>query len=165
MGLIRLNELIQKRITGDSEILFTKKSGNFDMAFRVGDKVIQRKNSYKLGVMNGDQGTILREKKGQAIVEFNGRNISLNNDEKYDLELAYATTVHSSQGSEYPGVIMPITSSHAHMLSRQLIYTAVTRGKRQVCLVGEAVALKSALAQFQKDFRWTNLVTELSALQ
>ena len=164
VGLIRLNELIQKRITGDSEILFTKKSGNFDMAFRVGDKVIQRKNSYKLGVMNGDQGTILRETKGQTIVEFNGRNVSLNNDERYDLELAYATTVHSSQGSEYPGVIMPVTSSHAHMLSRQLIYTAVTRGKRQVCLVGEAVALKSALAQFQKDFRWTNLVTELSAL-
>ena len=164
VGLIKLNELIQKRITGDSKILFTKKSGNFDMAFRIGDKVIQKKNSYKLGIMNGDQGTILRESKGQTIVEFNGRNISLDNDERYDLELAYATTVHSSQGSEYPGVIMPITASHAHMLSRQLIYTGVTRGKRQVCLVGEAATLKSALAQFQKDFRWTNLVTELSAL-
>ena len=163
VGLISLNERIQKRITGDSEILFTKKSGNFDMVFRVGDKVVQRKNSYKLGIMNGDQGTILREKKGKTIVEFNGRNISLDSDERYDLELAYATTVHSSQGSEYPGVIMPITSSHAHMLSRHLIYTAVTRGKRQVCLVGEVAALKSALAQFQKDFRWTNLVTSLSA--
>jgi exodeoxyribonuclease V alpha subunit len=112
--------------------------------------------------VNGDQGTLIKGDGPDVVVEFNGRNVTLNGDEKFDIDLAYATTVHSSQGSEYPGVIIPITSSHSHMLSRQLIYTAVTRGKKQVCLVGEAAAFEKALAQYQKDFRWTSLVPSLN---
>ena len=111
--------------------------------------------------MNGDQGTILQESGQHLMVEFDGQEIAFEGLQKYDLDLAYATTIHSSQGSEYPGVIMPITSAHAHMLSRNLIYTAITRGKRQVCIVGEVAALEKALAQYSKDFRWTALVEQL----
>ena len=161
VGVLRLNDLIQERLTGRSKPLFTKKSGTHDVIFHVGDKVIQRKNNYELKVMNGDQGTILRESGQHLMVEFDGQEIAFEGLQKYDLDLAYATTIHSSQGSEYPGVIMPITSAHAHMLSRNLIYTAITRGKQQVCIVGEVAALEKALAQYSKDFRWTALVEQL----
>ena len=110
--------------------------------------------------MNGDQGTITRVSGQDLMVEFGGMEIAFDGKQRYDLDLAYATTIHSSQGSEYPGVIIPVVASHTHMLSRNLIYTAVTRGKQQVCLVGEVAAFKKALAQYQKDFRWTAL-TEL----
>lgn len=161
VGVLRLNDVIQERLTGRSKPLFTKKSGTHDVTFYVGDKVIQKKNNYELKVMNGDQGTILRESGQHLMVEFDGQEIAFEGLQKYDLDLAYATTIHSSQGSEYPGVIVPITSAHAHMLSRNLIYTAITRGKRQVCIVGEVAALEKALAQYSKDFRWTALVEQL----
>ena len=106
--------------------------------------------------MNGDQGIIKKRVSKDLMVEFEGSEIAFDNLQRFDLDLAYATTIHSSQGSEYPGVIIPIVSAHAHMLSRNLIYTAITRGKGQVCIVGEIAALEKA-AQFQKDFRWTSL--------
>ena len=111
--------------------------------------------------MNGDQGTILRNSGQYLMVEIDGKEISYDGRQRFDLDLAYATTIHSSQGSEYPGVILPITSAHEYMLSRNLIYTAITRGKKQVCIVGEADALKKALNNFSKDFRWTSLVEKL----
>ena len=162
VGMLLLNDMIQARVTDRSKILFSKKSGSGQVQFFAGDKVIQRKNNYDKRIVNGDQGTLIKGDGPDVVVEFNGRNVTLNGDEKFDIDLAYATTVHSSQGSEYPGVIIPITSSHSHMLSRQLIYTAVTRGKKQVCLVGEAAAFEKALAQYQKDFRWTSLVPSLN---
>ena len=161
VGVFRLNQLVQRRITSGSKVLFSKKSGNQEVDFYVGDKVIQRKNNYELKVMNGDQGVITRMSGGEIIVEFDGREVSFDAKQRYDLELAYATTIHSSQGSEYPGVIIPIVSAHSHMLSRNLIYTAITRGKRQVCLIGEAEALSKAIEQFAKDFRWTGLTERL----
>ncbi len=161
VGILRLNEMIQDRITDKSKVVFYKKSGDHNISFYAGDKVIQRKNNYKHQVMNGDQGTIVKGNGQNVVVEFNGKSITLEGEEKFDLDLSYATTIHSSQGSEYPGVIIPVTSSHSHMLSRQLLYTAVTRGKRQVCMVGEAKALDTAIAQFHKDFRWTSLVPNI----
>lgn len=161
VGVLKLNDLIQYRITGKTKAIFKKKSGNHEVTFYVGDKVIQRKNNYELKVMNGDQGIITRESGQDLMVEFDGVEIAYNGIQRFDLDLAYATTIHSSQGSEYPGVIIPVVSSHAHMLSRNLIYTAITRGKTQVCIVGEVAALEKALAQYQKDFRWSCLTEVL----
>jgi len=161
VGVLRLNDLIQHRLTGKSKPIFKKKSGNHEVTFYIGDKVIQRKNNYELKVMNGDQGVITRESGQDLMVEFDGVEIAYDGLQRFDLDLAYATTIHSSQGSEYPGVIIPVVSSHAHMLSRNLIYTAITRGKAQVCIVGEIKALEKALAQYQKDFRWTCLTEVL----
>ena len=152
VGVLRLNDLIQHRLTGKTKPIFKKKSGNHEVTFYIGDKVIQRKNNYELKVMNGDQGVITRESGQDLMVEFDGVEIAYDGLQRFDLDLAYATTIHSSQGSEYPGVIIPVVSSHAHMLSRNLIYTAITRGKAQVCIVGEIKALEKALAQYQKDF-------------
>lgn len=162
VGMSLLNDMIQARVTDQSKVLLSKMSGSGQVRFFAGDKVIQRKNNYDKGIVNGDQGTLVKKEKEDIIIEFNGRNVRLSGKEKFDIDLAYATTVHSSQGSEYPGVIIPITSAHSHMLSRQLIYTAVTRGKKQVCLVGEAAAFERALAQYQKDFRWTGLGASLN---
>ena len=116
--------------------------------------------------MNGDQGTILRSANSNLVVEFedieNGvREVEFEGLEKFQLDLAYATTVHSSQGSEYPGVIIPVTSAHSHMLSRNLLYTAITRGKRHVCIVGERRTFEIAIKQFAKDFRYTHLCERL----
>ena len=164
VGVLRLNELIQKRLTGNTKELFRKKTGNHEVGFFVGDKVIQRKNNYDLKVMNGDQGMITRESGQHLMVEFGGVEIAYDGKQRFELDLAYATTIHSSQGSEYPGVIMPIVGAHSHMLSRNLIYTAVTRGKKQVCIVGEQAALQKALAHYQKDFRWTALTERLKEI-
>ena len=161
VGVLRLNEAIQQRLTAKSKPVFTKKSDSREVPFYIGDKVIQKKNNYDLKVMNGDQGTILRNSGQYLMVEIDGKEISYDGRQRFDLDLAYATTIHSSQGSEYPGVILPITSAHEYMLSRNLIYTAITRGKKQVCVVGEADALKKALNNFSKDFRWTSLVEKL----
>ncbi len=161
VGVLRLNDLIQYQITGKSKPVFKKKSGNHEVTFYVGDKVIQRKNNYELKVMNGDQGVITRESGQDLMVEFDGAEIAFNGLQRFDLDLAYATTIHSSQGSEYPGVIIPVVAAHAHMLSRNLIYTAITRGKQQVCIVGEITALEKALAQYQRDFRWSGLTEQL----
>jgi len=163
VGVLSLNDLIQYRVTGKTKSIFKKKSGNHEVTFYIGDKVIQRKNNYELKVMNGDQGVITRESGQNLMVEFDGVEIAYDGLQRFDLDLAYATTIHSSQGSEYPGVIIPVVAAHAHMLSRNLIYTAITRGKRQVCIVGELAALEKALAQYQKDFRWTSLTEQLKA--
>ena len=161
VGVLRLNYLIQQKLTAKTKPLFTKKSGNHDVAFYVGDKVIQRKNNYELKVMNGDQGIITRESGQHLMVQFDGVEIEYDGRQRFDLDLSYATTIHSSQGSEYPAVIIPVVSAHAYMLSRNLIYTAVTRGKQQVCIVGEKAALETALTLYQKDFRWTCLIEYL----
>ena len=150
VGVLRLNDLIKHRLTGRTKPIFKKKSGNHEVTFYIGDKVIQRKNNYELKVMNGDQGIITRESGQDLMVEFDGVEIAYDGLQRFDLDLAYATTIHSSQGSEYPGVIIPIVSSHTHMLSRNLIYTAITRGKSQVCIVGEIKAFEKALAQYQR---------------
>ena len=128
--------------------------GNVDLKvgnrfFRVGDKVMQRKNIEK--VSNGDIGyirKIFRNDKGdmRITIEFsNSRVVDYEMDDMENIELAYATTIHRAQGSEYDYVVMPIIRSHAHMLSRNIFYTGVTRGKKQVFLVGQKAALMVAI--------------------
>ena len=81
-----------------------------------------------------------------------------------DLDLAYAISIHKSQGSEYPGVIIPVTREHSFMLSRNLLYTAITRGKQQVLMVGQSGSLKAALGRVMADKRYTNLSEVLKGI-
>ena len=92
-----------------------------------------------------------------AIVDFDGRALEYVDDELDDLVLAYATTIHKSQGSEYPAVVIALTTQHSIMLQRNLVYTAVTRGKRLVVIVGQESALRQAVSTTSTRRRWTKL--------
>ncbi len=94
---------------------------------------------------------------GELTVEFEGREVAYGFGELDELVLAYATTVHKSQGSEYPAVVMPLTTQHYPMLQRNLVYTGVTRGKRLVVLVGQRKALTIAVRGQQTRHRWSKL--------
>ena len=159
VGIKALNKMIQNIRSNHSSPIFQKKEDNIN--FYVGDKVIQTSNNYELMVMNGDIGTILRRSGKEIVVEFDEREVHFSGLQPYDLDLAYAISIHKSQGSEYPGIIIPINSEHIHMLSRNLLYTGITRGKKKVIVIGEENIFKSAIKAFWKDSRFTNLVSVL----
>ena len=131
----------------------------FGWTFCPGDKVMQVANDYDRDVFNGDLGVItgLDLEKGELTVMFDGRPVTYGFDELDDLVLAYATTIHKSQGSEYPAVVIPLTTQHYSMLARNLLYTGVTRGKKLVVLVGQRRALAIAVRNGSGRRRWTKL--------
>ncbi|GAB4198649.1 MAG: ATP-dependent RecD-like DNA helicase [Sandaracinaceae bacterium] len=112
--------------------------------FRVGDKVMQTSNDYEREIWNGDVGWVRRIQDGVTYVDFDGRETSFRDDELEGLVLAYAATVHKSQGSEFPAVVLVLHGSHFVMLSRALLYTAVTRARRLAVIVGEPSAIARA---------------------
>ncbi len=113
---------------------------------RVGDHVIHVRNNYELGVFNGECGVIRSMDAQWLVVDFGDRPpIAYSKSQAFDLRLSYALTVHKSQGSEWPWVVCVVHSTHSHMLSRQILYTAVTRGKAGVVLLGNEAGLKTAL--------------------
>lgn len=130
---------------------------------RLGDKVMQLKNDYDREVYNGDIGFIssIDEAERTLKVRFDEREVVYEESDLDELTLAYATSIHKSQGSEYPAVVVPILTSHYVMLSRNLIYTAVTRGKRLVVLVADPRALSLALAETRREDRRTRLAERL----
>jgi exodeoxyribonuclease V alpha subunit len=117
------------------------------------DRVIQTSNNYQIGVYNGEIGFVVGRDKvsGKARVRFEGstpgefNEVEYTNKELLDLSLAYAMTIHRSQGSEFPAVIMPMTRSYTIMLARNLVYTGVTRGRKLVVMVGDKSALAIAV--------------------
>lgn len=129
------------------------------MTFKVGDKVMQTANDYDKDVFNGDIGFITNIDREEQLlkVRFDQRVVVYDFSELDQLELAYAITVHKSQGSEYPAVIMPVHTTHALMLQRNLLYTAITRGKRLVCLVGQAKAIALAVHNVNQTPRYSGL--------
>jgi exodeoxyribonuclease V alpha subunit len=131
--------------------------------YRVGDKVMQLRNDYDKNVFNGDVGLVARidPEEGGVTVRFEDRDIAFDVSELDDLALAYACTVHKAQGSEYPAVVLPLLTGHYVMLSKNLLYTAVTRGKRLVVLVCDPRALELALSGRRKADRRTRLATRL----
>jgi exodeoxyribonuclease V alpha subunit len=131
--------------------------------FRVGDKVMQLRNDYERGVFNGDTGIIARVSNAQLHVEIDERLVVYERDAWDDLVLAYAVTVHKSQGSEYPAVVIPVSTHHYKMLRRNLLYTAVTRGKRLVVLVGTEKAMRIAVSNASVDERESGLAPALAA--
>ena len=131
----------------------------FGWTFCPGDKVMQVENDYDKDVYNGDLGVILRIdiEEGELHTDFDGRAITYGFGELDELVLAYATTIHKSQGSEYPAVVIPLSTQHYPMLQRNLVYTGVTRGKRLVVLVGQRKALAIAVKGARARRRWSKL--------
>lgn len=134
--------------------------------FREGDKVMQIVNDYNKEVYNGDWGRIeaVDLEEGEVVVDFDGANcgsVRYDSSELDELTLAYATSVHKSQGSEYPVVVMPVVTQHFIMLRRNLLYTAITRAKRLVVLIGSKRAVAIAVNQGRGDRRLTALVKKL----
>jgi exodeoxyribonuclease V alpha subunit len=132
--------------------------------FRVGDRVMQTRNNYDKEVFNGDVGRIIsydREEE-EAVVSFDGREVRYHISEMDELILAYAVTVHKAQGSEYPAVIMPLSTQHFVLLRRNLLYTAMTRGKRLVVLLGSPKALQLAVENRIVEPRYTGLAQKIS---
>ena len=156
-GLINLNSIMQKKYNPNGEKLFSKMEGEKEIQFCAGDKVICTQNDYDIDVRNGDIGYVVNKVGKNIRVEFDGEMKLFHNNKIDYLDLAYAITVHKSQGSEYPNVVMPIVDDHRIMLTRKLIYTAITRGKQNVCLIGSKRVLREALKKVFLNLRYSNL--------
>ena len=156
-GLINLNSIMQKKYNPNGEKVFSKIEGEKEIKFRAGDKGICTQNDYDIDVRNGDIGYVVNKVGKNIRVEFDGEMKLFHNNKIDYLDLAYAITVHKSQGSEYPNVVMPIVDDHRIMLTRKLIYTAVTRGKQNVCLIGSKRVLREALKKVFLNLRYSNL--------
>ncbi len=137
----------------------------FGSQFRVRDKVIQTENNYDKEVFNGDIGQIVRidPDERKVKVRYEGREVGYDFGELDEISLAYAITIHKSQGSEFPAVVMPLATQHYLLLQRNLIYTGVTRGKKLVVLVGQEKALGLAVRNDRTDQRFSGLLTRLRA--
>jgi exodeoxyribonuclease V alpha subunit len=159
LGAAHLNELLQEALSAGADEL---QLGS--RRFRVGDRVMQLRNNYDKDVYNGDVGAIVRvaREERECVVRFDEREVSYAADELDELTLAYAATIHKSQGSEYPAVVIPVHTQHFVMLARSLLYTAVTRGKRLVVLVGTRKALGIAVRNAKVAMRATRLAERLA---
>lgn len=159
LGTANLNQVIQAaanpQAEGKAQLLVGER------IFRVGDRVIHRRNNYDLGVFNGDIGSILSiDNVGlRCVVAFfpDGREVVYQKDDILELDLAYAITIHKSQGSEFGAVIMPVLTQHFKMLFRNLIYTGLTRARKLAVVVGTRKALAMAVQQQDTSKRQTAL--------
>jgi exodeoxyribonuclease V alpha subunit len=155
LGARSLNIELQKALNPPGEIRIER----FGCTFCPGDKVMQVENDYDKDVYNGDLGMVSRidTEEGELVADFDSREITYGFGELDELVLAYATTIHKSQGSEYPAVVIPLSTQHYPMLQRNLVYTGVTRGKRLVVLVGQRKALAIAVKRARTRRRWSKL--------
>ena len=142
----------------------TQKVERFGWTFAPGDKVMQIANDYDKEIYNGDIGMIeaVDIDEGEVLVDFDGRSVNFVFGELDTLVLAYATTIHKSQGSEYPAVVIPVLTQHYAMLQRNLLYTGVTRGKKLVVLVGQKKAVAIAVKNIAGRRRWSKLMEWLA---
>jgi exodeoxyribonuclease V alpha subunit len=131
----------------------------FGISYLVGDKVIQTVNNYDKDIFNGDIGVIteLDLEEQCLMITFDGREVPYEFDELDEINLAYAVSIHKSQGSEYPIVVIPVSTQHFTMLARNLVYTGVTRGKKLVVLIAQKKALFMAIKNINQQLRLTKL--------
>ncbi len=136
-----------------------RKVERFGWTFAPGDKVMQIENDYAKDVYNGDIGYIddVNPDDGELTASFDGRAVTYGFGELDTLVPAYAVTIHKSQGSEYPAVVIPVMTQHYAMLQRNLLYTGVTRGKKLVVLVGQKKAVAIAVGNVSGRRRWSKL--------
>jgi exodeoxyribonuclease V alpha subunit len=155
LGARSLNIELQQALNPPGEV----KIERFGWTYGPGDKVMQIANDYDRDVFNGDLGVIDRidVEEGELTVLFDGREVVYGFGELDELVLAYATTIHKSQGSEYPAVVIPLVTQHYAMLARNLLYTGVTRGRKLVVLVGQKKALAIAVRNQGGRRRWSKL--------
>lgn len=160
LGTQALNQLLQKELNPQSQYL--EKYGS---SFAIGDKIIQLKNNYDKEVFNGDIGFIqsICTQSQTVTIDFDDNIVTYSYEELDEIQLAYATSIHKSQGSEYPVVIMPVTLAHFMLLDKNLIYTGMTRGKELVVLVAEKKALAIAVHQNRSHERGTLLCHRLKS--
>jgi exodeoxyribonuclease V alpha subunit len=155
LGARSLNIELQNVLNPPGEIRVER----FGWTFCPGDKVMQIENNYDKEVYNGDLGIVSRidMEEGELAIDFDGREVVCRFGELDQIVLAYATTIHKSQGSEYPAVVIPLTTQHYPMLQRNLVYTGITRGKRLVVLLGQRRALAIAVKGARRRRRWSKL--------
>jgi exodeoxyribonuclease V alpha subunit len=155
IGARSLNIELQKALNPPG----ADKIEKFGSTFAPKDKVMQIENDYDKEVYNGDTGFVTKidADEGQVFVSFDGREVIYESGELDNLVLAYATTIHKAQGSEYPAVILPVLTQHYAMLQRNLIYTGLTRGKRLVVIAGQKKAVAIAVRNVSGRKRWSKL--------
>lgn len=163
LGTKSLNEVLKEQLNppkaGAPEVVRGSRS------FRVGDKVMQIRNNYDLGVWNGDLGrvTAIDPEEGEVTVAFDDRTVQHDLSTLDELVPAYACSIHKSQGSEYPCVVLVLSTQHWVMLERNLLYTGLTRAKRLAVIVGETRALGAAVRNYKQERRWSKLAERLRA--
>lgn len=155
VGARSLNIELQKALNPRTDPRVEK----FGTTFAVGDKVMQIENDYDKDVYNGDVGFVgsIDLDTAEMSIAFDGRSVSYQFGELDQVVLAYATTIHKSQGSEYPVVVIPVLTQHYAMLQRNLLYTGVTRGRRLVILLGQKKAVAMAVKNISGRRRWSKL--------
>jgi exodeoxyribonuclease V alpha subunit len=153
VGTVRLNEVLQAALNPKGE------AG--PRGLRVGDKVMQLRNDYDKDVFNGDLGLVRAVKGAELYVEVDGREVIYDLDDVDDLALAYASTIHKAQGSEFPGVVVALSTQHYVLLGRNLLYTAITRARRLCVVVGSVRAVRRAITTVGTGVRHTRLAARL----
>mgnify|MGYP000836456489 CR=1 FL=1 len=157
-GAVNLNQVLQEAMNPSK--IFLRRGGT---QYRLKDKVMQIRNDYDKEVFNGDIGTITKVdvEERELTVLFDEREVVYDVTELDELALAYAVTIHKSQGSEYPAVIVPIHSGPRMLMTRNLIYTAVTRARSCVCLVGIPETFQAMVNNEMEQRRYTGLKARL----
>jgi exodeoxyribonuclease V alpha subunit len=158
LGCRNLNAVLQEALNPAGPAI-----QRYGWTFRMGDKVMQMVNDYDKDVFNGDIGQVAKidEVEQEMTVRFDGRIVNYDFNELDELHLSYATTIHKSQGSEYPVVVLPIHTQHYMMLQRNLLYTAITRSRKLVVMVGTLKALAIAVRNMDARRRVTLLKQRL----
>ena len=159
LGARSLNVALQEALNPHAHPRVTR----YGWTYAPGDKVIQTVNNYDKDVFNGDIGRVkaIDIEEGELLIEFDGRDVCYALNELDEVALAYAITIHKSQGSEYPCVVIPMVMQHFTLLERNLLYTGVTRGKQMVVLVGQPKAVGMAARTRKSNCRLTNLQARL----
>lgn len=162
LGVRNINLLLQQALNPPEKA--KAQVERFGWTFRVGDKVLQTHNNYQKEVFNGDIGKIvgIDHQESEVLVEFEGRNVLYDFGELDELMLAYCTTIHKSQGSEYPAVVIPLHTQHYLMLQRNLLYTGITRGKQIVIVIGSRKAFEMAIRNQERAVRFSRLRERLA---
>lgn len=158
-GVENLNLMLQEQLNpkkNQDELKYSSQT------FRVGDKVMHIRNNYKKNVFNGDIGFIQDINNEKLTVDYFDHIVTYEKNELNELTLAYASSVHKSQGSEYKVVIIPLSTSHYIMLQRNLLYTAITRAKQKVIIIGSKKALTTAIQSNRTQKRYTLLAERLA---
>ena len=163
LGQIELNKLVQDKFNPKHYSKVELDIGT-QRVFRINDRVIQTKNNYDLEVFNGETGTIaaINKKDRVIVVDYGDKTVEYQSENISELVLAYAITVHKSQGSEFPIVIMPIHSSLDILLSRNIIYTGITRAKDSVVLIGVKEELNKGIYRVDNTIRNSRIIEKVS---
>ena len=161
LGSESLNTVLQEAVNPKGKTI-----QRFGRNYRIGDRVMQVRNNYDKDVFNGDIGmiTTINEEEQSVVVDMDSNAISYEFAELDELVLAYASSIHKSQGSEYPAVVLLIATQHYKLLQRNLLYTAITRGRKLVCLVGSSKAVGMAIRNNEMRLRRTRLMQRLIEL-